>query len=139
MEFKFAKTNPEAYSPTQPNFTDSGWDLCLISKIKEDNGVTYYDTGISIQSPPGYYLQLVGRSSISKTGYMLANNIGIIDNGYRGNIIVALVKINPNAPDIILPARLVQVIPTQIVKANFYQTNSLDSTPRGSGGFGSSG
>lgn len=137
--FKFVKTIPGAYTPKKATDTDSGWDLYLISKIKEENGVTFYDTGIAVQSPPGFYLQLVGRSSISKSGYMLANNIGIIDNGYRGNIIVALVKINPNAGDIVLPARLVQIIPTPIVNSNFVEVNSLDSTDRGQGGFGSSG
>lgn len=139
MEFKFVKTNKDAVTPSRANATDSGWDLYLVSLIKQENGVYFYDTGIAVESPPGYYLELVGRSSISKTGYMLANNIGIIDNGYRGNIIAALVKINSNANDIQLPARLVQIIPKKITQSNFVEVNDLNQTPRGTGGFGSSG
>jgi len=139
MEFRFTKTRNDAVSPLRANPTDSGLDLYLVALLKQEDGVYYYDTGISVEAPPGYYLELVGRSSISKSGYMLANNIGIIDNGYRGNIMVALVKINPNAPSIQLPARLVQIIPKQITQSTFVEVNSLGATPRGTGGFGSSG
>ena len=137
MEFKFVKKDNRAYTPSRAMNTDSGWDLHLLSKIKEENGVEYYDTGIAVQCPQGYYLELVGRSSISKSGYMLANNVGIIDNGYRGNIIAALVKINPNMPDLKLPVRLVQIIPKKVVDSYFTECKELDETPRGAGGFGS--
>lgn len=139
MEFKFVKTYNNAVSPSRASETDSGWDLHLVSKIKEENGVEFYDTGIAVQCPPGHYLELVGRSSISRTGYMLANNVGIIDNGYRGNIIAALVKINKNMPDLNLPVRLVQVIPKKIVESYFVECKTLNETQRGNGGFGSTG
>jgi dUTPase len=71
---------------------------------------------------------------------MLANSIGIIDRTYLGNIIVALIKIDDTMPDIILPMRLVQMIPTPIVHFSLKEVDSFDvnETDRGEGGFGSS-
>ena len=110
-----------------------------MKKVKEENGVAWFDTGIAVEPPEGYYFELVGRSSISKSGYMLANNIGIIDDSYRGSILVALVKINPSAPDLELPCRLVQLIPRQLVLMEPKEVDELSDTIRGTGGFGSSG
>ena len=52
---------------------------------------------------------LVPRSSISKTGYMLANSVGVIDRTYTGNVLVPLIKVDKSMPDLILPARVVQL------------------------------
>jgi dUTP pyrophosphatase len=137
----FKRTHPQAVAPSKANASDSGYDLVLVDKIKEVDGVAYYDTGIQVAPPTGFYFDLVGRSSIAKTGYMLANNIGIIDNSYRGNIIVALVKINQDMPDLVLPARLVQIIPRKVWNLPFEDIGDQDltATARGAGGFGSSG
>lgn len=139
MQFLYKRVHCDAIPPKKANVTDSGYDLCLIEKIKEENGVYWYDTGIAVQPPVGHYFEMVGRSSISKSGYMLANNIGIIDADYRGTLKVALVKVNPGAPDIELPARLVQIIPRQLIHMDAVETEILDDTVRGEGGFGSSG
>ena len=141
MSVHFKKTHPSAVAPSKANATDSGYDLVLVEKLKEVNGVSYYDTGIQVAPPPCFYFDLVGRSSIAKSGYMLANNIGIIDNSYRGNIMVALVKINPAMPDLVLPARLVQIIPRKVWDLPFVDVGErdLNATVRGAGGFGSSG
>lgn len=138
-QFQFKKTLPNAVAPTKAHATDSGFDLVLVEKIKEENGVVFYDTGIAVQPPPGYYFELVGRSSISKTGYMLANNIGIIDNDYRGSIKVALVKHNKDMPDLELPIRLVQIIPQIVRDITAMEVTELSDTVRGDGGFGSTG
>jgi deoxyuridine 5'-triphosphate nucleotidohydrolase len=138
-EFKWKRTLENAVEPTKNIPSDSGYDLTVISKIKELNGVSYYDTGICVEPPTGFYFDVVGRSSISKTGWMLANNIGIIDATYRGSIIVALVRVNDNADEIKLPMRLVQMIPRSLILMNNIEVDSLSDTVRGSGGFGSSG
>jgi dUTP pyrophosphatase len=141
LSVRFKKTHPLAVAPSKAHATDSGYDLVLVEKLKEVNNVTFFDTGIQVAPPPGFYFDLVGRSSISKSGYMLANNIGIIDNSYRGNIMVALVKINPDAPDLVLPARLVQIIPRRVWDLPLLDVgdDDLSETARGTGGFGSSG
>ena len=69
---------------------------------------------------------------------MLANGVGIIDSGYRGEIIVALRKVNPNAPDLVLPAKVVQIIPQQWYSTAMVNVDSVGTTSRGStGGLGS--
>lgn len=101
--------------------------------------MSWYDTGVAVQPPPGMYFELVGRSSIAKTGYMLANNIGIIDAEYTGTIMVALAKIRPDAEEIALPCRLVQLIPRRVHHLEPLEVEELIATSRGQGGFGSSG
>jgi dUTP pyrophosphatase len=136
--FKWARTIPNAPAPEKNRFSDSGYDLHIIKKIKVVGGVHYYDTGIQVQPENGYYFDLVGRSSISKTGWMLANNIGIIDISYIGTIIVALVKVDPSAHEITLPCRLVQLIPRRLILMEPIEVESLEKTERGDKGFGSS-
>lgn len=139
LNFKFMKTLDCAIAPQKAHITDTGYDLCLVKKIKEENGVIMYDTGIAVQPPLGFYFELVGRSSISKTGYIVANSVGIIDASYTGSLRVALIKINKEAPELELPARLVQLIPRQLVHMDAVEVEDLANTQRAEGGFGSSG
>ena len=139
MAFKYTKTLENAVSPHKAHITDTGYDLCIVKKVKEENGMILFDTGIAVQPPLGYYFELVGRSSISKTGYIVANSIGIIDASYTGSLKVALIKVNKDAPDIELPARIVQLIPRQFVHLDAIEVKDLNDTTRAEGGFGSSG
>lgn len=136
----WSKTREDAVSPSKERASDSGYDLVLLEKIKTVGKVEFYDTGIKIKPNFGYYFNLVPRSFISKTGYILANSIGVIDRTYLGNIIVALIKIDDSMPDLVLPSRLVQIIPTQIVHFQLTEVDNIDinSTNRSDGGFGSS-
>lgn len=139
MTFQFKKLSDLAVAPAKAHACDSGYDLVLVRKVKEENGVVLYDTDIAVQPPHDIYFDLVGRSSIFKTGYMLANNIGIIDQSYRSSIKVALVKINKDLPDLPLPARVVQIIPRHVIHLEPKEVDELDETARGEGGFGSTG
>lgn len=138
----WAKTRKDAISPSKKHASDSGYDLVLLEKIKTIGNVDFYDTGIKVKPNYGYYFDLVPRSSISKTGYILANSVGIIDRTYLGNIIVALMKMDKSAPDLKLPNRLVQIIPRPILHLQFVEVDNLEDlgeTDRGEGGFGSTG
>jgi len=137
--FKFLRTRQDAIPPRKAHATDSGYDLWLLEKVKEENGMVMYDTGIAVKPPHGYYFELVGRSSISKSGYIMANSVGIIDSSYRGTLKVALIKVNKEMPDLELPCRLVQLIPRQFLHLEAIEVEELDTTKRGEGGFGSSG
>ena len=139
MNFKYKKTLPGAVAPTKAHHEDSGFDLTLVKKVKTVNKVEYYDTGISVEPPSGYYFEVYSRSSICKSGYMLANNVGIIDQNYRGSILAALIKIDPNAPDLELPCKLLQMIPRQFIHLDPVCVVELSDTDRGDGGFGSTG
>jgi dUTP pyrophosphatase len=138
LNFKYIKVHKDAIEPSKNHPLDTGFDLHLIKKIKEYNNVSYFDTGIAVRPPNGYYFDLVGRSSIAKTGWMLANNIGIIDFNYTGTVIVALIKIDPNANELELPCKLVQLIPRNLILMNPIESNYIENTDRAdSGGLGS--
>lgn len=137
LHFRFKKSLPDAVTPIRAHGSDSGFDLTLIKKIKTVGNVEFYSTGIQVEPPHGYYFDMVARSSISKTGYILANSIGIIDQNYRGDVIVPLLKVNENSLEIKLPVKLVQLIPRQWIHMCPVESNDLDLTSRGEDGFGS--
>lgn len=137
----FIRVNEKAIAPSKDNWSDVGYDLSIISKIKDFNSRTsLYDTGIKINIDFGYYAEIVPRSSISKSGYILSNNIGIIDNSYRGNLMIALTKIADDAIEIEYPFRCCQLIIKKQDYVNLEEVESgLTETKRNEGGFGSTG
>ena len=132
---------PEAIMPRKARATDAGYDLSIIRKVRDLNRTTaLYDTGIRVRVPHGYYTEVVPRSSLSKSGYMLANSVGIIDRSYNGNILVALVRIDDEAPTIEFPFRCCQLLFRRQHHLLLQETtDDLTGTSRGSGGFGSTG
>jgi deoxyuridine 5'-triphosphate nucleotidohydrolase len=135
---RFSKTRADAIVPQITDIHASGIDLHLLEKIKSlDKDVDMYTTGLKVSPPEGYYFILVGRSSISKSGYSLANAIGIIDENYVGEILVALRKHTDR--ELTLPNRLVQLILVPKINCEFTVVDSLEDTERGTGGFGSTG
>lgn len=137
-DIKWAKTRKDAIKPFKVRVSDSGYDLSLLEKIKENGNYHTYSTGIKVTPPYGWYLDMVPRSSIIKYGYILANSVGIIDRQYVGEVLVVLYKIDNSKANPELPARLVQLIPRPIVHFNLKEVDSLDVTERGEKGFGSS-
>lgn len=143
---KIIKVDKDAILPTKNNYSDAGLDLTIIKESKRLNSDTVlYDTGIKLEIPNGYYVEIVSRSSISKSGYMLANNIGIIDQGYTGNLYIALRKINKDCEDLVLPYKCSQIImkkqiyPKVIIRDDTISDTEIrnQNTSRGAGGFGS--
>lgn len=136
---KVLKTCDNAIIPSKTRMSDAGYDLTIISVYKIFTTKTkLYDTGIKLDIPNGYYVEIVPRSSISKSGYILSNNIGIIDQGYKGNLYVALTKIDDEMPDLTLPFKCCQLLIKKQIYANFIETNKeLDDSNRNIGGFGS--
>lgn len=134
------KLRADAVIPSKAHQSDSGLDLTIIGKEKDlSDEVALYSTGIkaTIQEE-GWDLKIYPRSSISKTGYMLANSIGVVDASYRGEIFVALRKIDPSAEPLTFPVKLVQLLPERVPDVQVVEA-SLDQTDRGAGGFGSTG
>jgi deoxyuridine 5'-triphosphate nucleotidohydrolase len=144
---KIYKADADAVVPSKNNYSDAGLDLTIIKEYKRMNSDTVlYDTGIKLEIPNGYYVEIVPRSSISRSGYMLANSVGIIDQGYTGNLYVALRKINKDCEDLVMPYKCCQIIMKKqiypkiviedLVRAGA-DSRSDSATSRGSGGFGS--
>lgn len=137
--FRVARARPDAVLPQKSRVSDSGYDVTLLAVAQTRGPVVLYSTGLLVQPPHGWYFDLVPRSSIIKSGYMLANNVGIIDRAYRGELLVPLVKIDQDAVDLVLPQRMVQLIPRPIAHFCVQEVSSLDQTERAGRGFGSSG
>jgi deoxyuridine 5'-triphosphate nucleotidohydrolase len=132
------KVDENAIIPSKKNWSDVGYDLSIIKKVEDYNSKTaLYDTGIKIQVDYEYYVEIVPRSSLAKSGYMLANSIGIIDNSYRGNIMVALTKVCEYAKEIEYPFRCCQLILRQQINSTLEEVGNVDKTKRNEGGFGS--
>ena len=136
---KVLKKREDAVLPTRAHSTDSGWDLTVVDIYKKIGDVTLYDTGIVVQPPEGYHTEIFPRSSISKTGYMLANSIGLVDQSYLGTILIALRKVDGNSPDIELPCKIAQLVLRKREDATMELVEDLEDTERGAGGFGSTG
>jgi len=156
---KVFKVDERAVVPSKSRYSDSGYDLTIISEYKRlTSNTVIYDTGIQLEIPNGYYVEIVPRSSISRSGYMLANNVGIIDQGYRGNLYIALTKINDETPDLTdltdwrLPWKCCQMIVKKQIYSRFVITDmvaeraantdadiEIEKSSRGTGAFGSTG
>lgn len=137
---RFIKTCDNSIEPSKSRDSDVGYDLTIIAVKKVINKKTVlYTTGICIDIDHGYYTEIVPRSSIIKSGYMLANSIGIIENSYRGELMIALTKIDEDSPDIELPFKCCQLIIRKQHYAIFREVEVLDKSLRNDGGFGSTG
>lgn len=143
---KVFKVDERAIVPSKSRYSDSGYDLTIISEYNRlTTNTVIYDTGIQLEIPNGYYVEIVPRSSISRSGYILANNVGIIDQGYRGNLYVALTKINEDVPELSMPWRCCQMIVKKQVYSRLEVASSgvsgvlNETSSRGSGAFGSTG
>jgi len=134
----FRRTNLSAVVPTR-RVIDAGYDLTIISLEKQLTRNTFmYNTGICLQIPMGYYVEVFGRSSISKLGYAMANSVAIIDNPYIGEVKLLLTKTDPTMPDLVLPCRIAQFILKPFTNSYLVETQKkLTNTTRGGQGIGS--
>lgn len=137
---QFTKTSDLAVVPSKYRMSDVGYDLTVISKVKDINSTTVMlETGIIVSTPLNYFSKIYPRSSLVNSGYMLANSVGIIDATYRDTLKICLVKVNPDAPEITFPFKCCQLIFEKQVHMEMEECNAedLDRTARDVGGFGS--
>lgn len=85
MEVKFKKLSDKAVMPSKAHPTDAGFDM-VATGINETEDYLEYKTDIAIQLPKGYCALLFPRSSNSKKDLLLANSVGLVDEGYIGEI-----------------------------------------------------
>ncbi len=166
MQAKVKKINPKATIPTRAHESDTGYDITILNLSKIVGDVMYFGTGIALEPPEGYYFEVYPRSSISKYPLELANSVGIIDEHYRGEVIIP-VRLNhpengmdigrttfPNGVCKIFDVRphsihdvanlvlskapkLFQLILRKKESCEFISSDDLTQTERGAGGFGS--
>ncbi|MAJ44242.1 MAG: deoxyuridine 5'-triphosphate nucleotidohydrolase [Candidatus Marinimicrobia bacterium] len=119
---------------------DAGLDLYSPEKIFFRPGETkVIKLNISCEPEDGKAYYLLPRSSISKTPLRMANSIGLIDGGYRGEIMAMCDNIKDFEYTVEKGQRLFQLVATNASPIEYELKKSLSDTTRGSGGFGSTG
>lgn len=97
-------------------------------------------TGFAIAIPHGYEVQVRPRSGLAlKHGITCLNTPGTIDSDYRGEVKVILANLGTATVEIARGERIAQLVPAAVLRADFNVVEELDATPRGAGGFGSTG
>lgn len=143
------KLSDGATMPRCAHDSDVGYDLTVASAKIETNtrnhlilGRVIIDTGVAIEPPPGYHVEVVPNSRICKSGYIMPNSPGIIDPDYRGTIKViyvprALADMS-EARELFAPWKVCgQLIIRKTEHLPMMQVDELSTTERGTGGFGS--
>ena len=119
---------------------DAGLDLYVLEDILFESGETKaIKLGISCEPEDGTAYYLFPRSSISKTPLRMANSIGLIDGGYRGEIMAVCDNIKSEAYTAEKGQRLFQLVATDSSPIQYELVEELEMTTRGTGGFGSTG
>ncbi len=97
-------------------------------------------TGFAIAIPEGFEVQVRPRSGLAlKHGITCLNTPGTIDSDYRGEVKVILANLGSEPFEVRRGERIAQLVPAPVLKARFVETEQLDETARGGGGFGSTG
>ena len=95
MKIRFKKLDPKAVTPSYAKPGDAGLDLTAITHEYRENAagrkLQVYGTGLAFEIPEGHVGLVFPRSSIFKTELSLANCVGVLDSGYRGEVIQAAV------------------------------------------------
>lgn len=143
MKLKIKKVRENAKIPTRGTSGAAGFDLyaCITEPLTLKKGDTaLIPTGISIAVPEGYAAFIHSRSGLSiKRGICLLNSVGVIDSDYRGEIRVGVIKATDEPYTIEPNERIAQMVIKPVEIPELIETDELDSTDRGEGGFGSTG
>ena len=146
MQVKIKRLNESATLPTRGSNQAAGYDLyACIDKDMAYRSIYPHETqkigtGLAVEIPEGYFGAIFARSGIAtKRGLRPANCVGVIDSDYRGEIVVALHNDSDDTRMIKRDERIAQLVIMPYLPVEFTEVDELDSTERGSGGFGSTG
>ena len=143
MNLKIKMLDPNAILPTRGSEKAAGWDLYAnldAPVVIAPGRVAKISSGIAIELPEGTFGGIFARSGLStKKGLRPANCVGVIDEDYRGPVIVPVyndskipVTISPNE-------RIAQLIIMPYINCQISEVTELTETERAEGGFGSTG
>jgi dUTP pyrophosphatase len=138
MKIKVKKLSPRAVLPKYAKEGDAAQDLTCIDDGTEHEGFVEYRTGLSFEVPEGYVMLIFPRSSITTTPLSLANSVGVVDSGYRGEI-TARFRMLPGVGRYRKGERVAQFMVLPYPHVELEETLELSSSARGTGGFGSTG
>ncbi len=139
VTIKWKKIHQDAVIPSYVHEGDAGFDFTSI----EDVVLTPYErkivkTGLKVEIPIGYEMQIRPRSGISlKTPVLIANAPGTIDSGYRGELGIIVLNNSSGEYKIKKGERIAQGVIKEVIPVIHIEVDELSETVRGEGGFGS--
>jgi dUTP pyrophosphatase len=142
MKLRFARLAEGALPPARAHDDDAGYDLHAVEAVTigpgERAGV---GTGIAVEIPPGHAGFVVPRSGLAlKHGISVVNAPGIVDSGYRGELRVLLLNTDRDESFDVRPGdRIAQLLIVPVSAPELTEADGLGESPRGAGGFGSTG
>jgi len=128
--------------PSYAHDGDAGLDLCAGADISlAPFERVLISTGVAVAIPEGHAGFVLPRSGLAvRSGLSLVNAPGLIDSHYRGEIKVVAINLDPFTPiEIRRGDRIAQLVIQPVVRADVQEVDTLDTTARGEGGFGSTG
>ena len=141
MTVRFKRLRPDAVLPAYAHPGDAGMDIRSVDDLEIAPGArALVHTGLVMILPPGWEAQVRPRSGLAlKHGVTVLNTPGTIDAGYRGEVGVILANFG-DAPFAVKKGdRIAQVVIAPVTTAAIEETDVVDDTDRGGGGFGSTG
>lgn len=143
MELKFKRLDEKAVLPIRAHKSDAGLDLTTVGISLESNEcgqtVVVYHTGLAVEIPEGHVGLLFPRSSIADKSMFLTNSVGVIDSGYRGEIMAKMHVTTDARPAMYgVGEKFVQLIIMPIPEVTVIEAAELSESERGENGFGSS-
>lgn len=139
MKVKIKKLDPNAVIPSYAKEGDAGLDLTAVSKTVDDSGNIVYGTGLAFEIPQGYVGLVFPRSSNAKKDLWLTNSVGVIDSGYRGEVIFKYRPVSFKEREYMIGERVGQIIIMPYPYIEFEEADELSETARSDGGYGSTG
>ena len=142
MTLPFKRLDPDAVLPARAHPGDAGLDLRSAVDVEVAPGErALVPTGVAVAIPDGHAGLVLPRSGLaSKHGLTMANAPGLIDAGYRGEVICAVVNLDRDTPVRISKGdRIAQLVVVAVPELAAEWVDELPPTTRGEGGFGSTG
>ena len=144
VSLKWKKLYSKAVIPKKQTRGAAAFDL--VAAFEEESivlrkGEVYaIPTGLAVEVPEGYELQLRARSGLAfKHGLTLVNGVGTIDSDYRGEIKVLVSLLAADELKVECGDRIAQALVSELVETEHVEVQELSETERGAGGFGSTG
>lgn len=141
MKLKIKKLDERAVMPRYAKPGDAGMDLTAIDReVDTDRMQVRYRFGLAFEIPEGYVGLIFPRSSVVKKDVTLANCVGVIDSGYRGEVTAVFNLLRGERGEIYnVGDRIAQLVVVPFARCEIEETDNLSETERGAGGYGSTG
>ena len=141
IELPIRRLRPDAQVPSRAYAGDAGIDLAACERVELPPGErALVRTGLAVAIPDGYAGYVQPRSGLAtKHGISIVNTPGLVDSGYRGELLVNLLNTDPREPFVVEPGmRIAQLVVLAVPDVEPVEVDELPDSERGDRGFGSS-